>query len=124
SAMLAAGMKPGDLLHVVGTTQVLAAFADSPSPHPRRLVRPLGVGDSFIHVTHNPVGGAALDWLFDLCYLGRGVTDEARQAARQQFYDDIVLGEAMQRKSKVDLDPLFLGGDRLEIEERTAAVRN
>src|SRR5262249_20265975 len=52
SAMLAAEIKPGDLLHVVGTTQVLAAFAE-PSPHPRRLVRPLGVGDAFIHVTHN-----------------------------------------------------------------------
>ncbi len=124
SAMLAAGMKPGDLLHIVGTTQVLAAFADPPRPHPRRLVRPLGVGDDFIHVTHNPVGGAALDWLFDLCYLGHDQSDEARQTARHLFYDQMVLGEGMQRDTKVEMDPLFLGGDRLEIEEKTAAFRN
>src|SRR5262249_56669968 len=68
SAMLAAGMGPGDLLHVVGTTQVLAAFAERPRPDPRRLTRRLGIGDAFIHVTHNPVGGVALDWLHELCF--------------------------------------------------------
>ena len=35
-AMLAVGMKPGDLLHVVGTTQLLAAFADPPQPSAKR----------------------------------------------------------------------------------------
>ena len=123
SAMLAAQMRPGDLLHVVGTTQVLAAFADPPNPHPRRLARPLGVGDQFIHVTHNPVGGAALDWLFDMCYLGDDSAD-ARRAARQKFYDDVVLTRAMSIRTKVELDPLYLGGDRLEIEEKTASFRH
>ncbi|MFL5342195.1 MAG: FGGY-family carbohydrate kinase, partial [Gemmataceae bacterium] len=124
SAMLAAGMKPGDLLHVVGTTQVLAAFADPPRPNARRLVRPLGVGDAFIHVTHNPVGGAALDWLFDLCYLGPADSEEVRHTAKKEFYDQIVLGSALNHHTKVELNPLFLGGDRLEIEEKTAAFHH
>src|SRR4029077_608135 len=37
SAMLAAGMKPGDLLHCVGATQVLATLTDKPRPDARRL---------------------------------------------------------------------------------------
>src|SRR5204862_6586647 len=44
SAMLAAGMGPRDLLHSVGTTQVLGVLAESPRPDPRRLTRLFGVG--------------------------------------------------------------------------------
>ena len=40
-AILATGMDHGDLLHVVGTTQVLAAFAEIPEPRPERLTRQL-----------------------------------------------------------------------------------
>jgi xylulokinase len=39
SAYLAAGMMSDDLLHVVGTTQVLTAFADNPMPTAHRLTR-------------------------------------------------------------------------------------
>jgi sugar (pentulose or hexulose) kinase len=113
SAMLAAGMAPGDLLHVVGTTQVLAAFADNPVPRSDRLTRQLGVGHAYIHVTHNPVGGAAFGWLRDLCF--RDQTD-------REYYEETI-AKARERKSSVVLDPPFLGGDRLEIEARRAAFR-
>ncbi|HMO34697.1 MAG TPA: FGGY-family carbohydrate kinase, partial [Gemmatales bacterium] len=43
SAILAAGMEPGDLLHLVGTTQVLAILTDAPEPSAQRLTRHLGV---------------------------------------------------------------------------------
>ncbi len=113
SAMLAAGMGPDDLLHVVGTTQVLAVLAKNPQPAPNRLTRLLGVGDAFIQVMHNPVGGVALDWLHDLCF---------REQAAEQFYGQTV-PLAMQRQTEVLLDPPFLGGDRLEIEPQRAAFR-
>jgi xylulokinase len=113
SAMLAAGMGQGDLLHVVGSTQVLAAFTARPRPSPLRLTRLLGVGDAFIHVTHNPVGGSALGWLKDLCFPDQ--TD-------QVFYDDTIPA-AQERPTPVMLDPPYLGGDRLEIEARRAAFR-
>jgi xylulokinase len=124
-AMLAAGMQTDDILHVVGTTQVLAAYTDSPSPNERRLVRPLGVGTSFIHVTHNPVGGEALNWLFDLCYAG-GLKQGSPEykSARERYFTDIVMGEALRHETPVELDPPFLGGDRLEIEDRAAAFTN
>ncbi len=113
SAMLAAGMEPGDLLHVVGTTQVLSAFAARPQPSPRHLTRQLGVGDPFIHVTHNPVGGVALEWLYGLCF---------RDQSEAEFYERTVPLATLHATS-VCLDPPFLGGDRLEIEAHRAAFR-
>jgi xylulokinase len=113
SAILAAEMSPGDVLHVVGTTQVLAALTDNPVPRPDRLTRQLGVGQVYVNVTHNPVGGAAFGWLRDLCF--RDQTD-------QGYYEETI-EKARERKTSVVLDPPFLGGDRLEIEPRRAAFR-
>jgi xylulokinase len=114
SAMLAAGMGPGDLLHVVGTTQVLSALTDQPRPDPKRLTRQLGVGEAFIQVTHNPVGGAALDWIRELCF---------RDQPEEEFYDRTIPA-ALERQTRVTLDPPFLGGDRQEIEAHRAAFRD
>jgi xylulokinase len=113
SAMLAAGMQVGDLLHVVGATQVLAALTANPSPSPQHLTRQLGVGEAFIHVTHNPVGGAALSWLRELCFRDQG---------EAEFYERTVPA-AEGLATPVTLDPPYLGGDRLEIEARRAAFR-
>lgn len=113
-AMLAAGMTPGDLLHTAGTTQVLAALADRPRPDPRRLTRRLGVGPGFIQVAHNPLSGAALEWLHQLCF---------RDRTEAEFFDTSV-PEALARRTRVTLDPPFLGGDRLEIEAHRAAFRD
>ncbi len=110
-AMLAAGAREGDLLHVVGTTQVLAVHAPRPQPAENRITRPLGVGDGFIHVTHNPVGGVALDWLHQLCF---------RDQDAEEFHGRTVPA-AIGRETAVTLAPPFLGGDRLQIEERLAA---
>jgi xylulokinase len=112
-AMLAAGMTRDDLLHVVGTTQVLSVLADRPAPDPRRLTRLLGVGAGYVQVTHNPVGGAALDWLHRLCF---------REQSAEEFFHRTV-AEAQQRTTRVALDPAYLGGDRLEIEAHRAAFR-
>jgi sugar (pentulose or hexulose) kinase len=111
--MLAAGMGPGDVLHLVGTTQVLAAYVVTPRPAADRLTRRLGVGPAFIHVVHNPVGGAALEWLHQLCF---------RDQPPAEFYGPTVAA-ALGREPAVVLDPPFLGGDRLEIEVRRAAFR-
>ncbi|MFN4259853.1 MAG: FGGY-family carbohydrate kinase [Gemmataceae bacterium] len=114
SAWLAAGARRGDLLHVVGTTQVLSAIAETPRPHPRRLTRLLGVGPEFLHVTHNPVGGGALCWLRDLCF---------RDQTEEEFYEQTI-PQALGHPTRVTLDPPYLGGDRLEIEAHRAAFRD
>jgi xylulokinase len=114
SAMLAAGMTRGDLLHEVGTTQVLSVLTDRPQPSAARLTRLLGVGNSFVHVTHNPVGGAALAWIHGLCF--------AEQSEKEFF--ERTLPAALNHATRVTLDPPFLGGDRLEIEAHRAAFRD
>jgi xylulokinase len=114
SAMLAAGMKGNDLSHVVGTTQVLAALTEQPQPSPRRLTRLLGVGDAYVYVTHNPVGGVALEWLHHLCF---------RDQTPAQFYDESVPA-ALHRQTRVSLNPPYLGGDRLEIAAHRAGFRD
>jgi sugar (pentulose or hexulose) kinase len=115
SAMLGAGMRPGDVLHVVGTTQILAAFTQNPRPSSRHVTRLLGLGDAFIHVSHNPVGGAALEWIRSLCF--------ADQKDDREFYDRTI-PEARSRVTRVTLDPPYLGGDRLEIEACRASFRD
>jgi sugar (pentulose or hexulose) kinase len=114
SAILAAGMQPGDLLHEVGTTQVLAAFADKPKPSPERLTRLFGIGDRYLYVTHNPVGGIALDWVRRLCF---------SEQSEAEFYGRTI-AEARGRATRITLDPPFLTTDRLEIEAHRAAFRD
>ncbi len=111
SAMLAAKMDDHSLLHSVGTTQVLARLVKKPRPDPRRLTRHLGVGDHFIYVAHNPVGGVALDFLHQLCF---------REQSAQEFFEQSI-PQAQSRTTEVRLNPPFLGGDRLEIEPRLAS---
>jgi len=114
SAMLAAGMGPRDILHSVGTTQVLGVLAESPRPDPRRLTRLFGVGGAFAYVAHNPVGGAALEWVHQLCF---------HDHAADEFYHHTIPAAA-DRKTEVELDPPYLGGDRLEIDPRVAHFTN
>ncbi|MCS6851523.1 MAG: FGGY-family carbohydrate kinase [Gemmataceae bacterium] len=114
SAMLAVGMRPGDLLHVVGTTQVLAGLTATPRPDPQRLTRLHGVGSLYVEVTHNPVGGAALNWLHRLCF---------QDQSEDEFFGR-TMAAALERTTRVVLDPPYLGGDRLEIEAHRAAFRD
>jgi sugar (pentulose or hexulose) kinase len=113
-AMLAAGLAPGDVLHSVGTTQVLAVLTNRPQPSPRKLTRRFGVGAAFVEVTHNPVGGAALEWMHQLCFQDQDAPT---------FFERTVPA-AGKRSTRVLLDPPFLGGDRLEIEAHRAALRD
>jgi xylulokinase len=114
AAVLAAGMQFGDLLHLVGTTQVLATLVPQPQSGPDHLTRMLGVGQQFLHVTHNPVGGVALEWMHRLCF---------RDQSAEEFYRHTV-SAAWQRPTVVALDPPYLGGDRLAIEPTEAAFRH
>jgi xylulokinase len=114
SAMLAARMGPADMLHSVGTTQVLAVLTDTPKPDPHRLTRLFGVGSAYAVVTHNPVGGSALEWMHQLCF---------HDQTADEFFGKTVFAAAG-KTTDVRLDPPYLGGDRLEIEPRIAHFTN
>jgi xylulokinase len=110
--MIAAGTRMGDLYHSVGTTQVLASLTDRPNPGADRLTRHFGLGKLFVQVAHNPVGGAALTWLRQLCF---------SEMTEDNFFAS-VLPRALNHKTSVRLDPPFLGGDRLKIEVYRAGL--
>ncbi len=114
SAVLAAGMAPGDILHILGSTQLLATLTEQPQPSPQLLTYQLGVGKLVLQVAQNPVGIAALDWLRELCF---------REQTSEEFYRQTI-PQALDRPTRVTLDPPYLGGDRLEIESRRAAFRD
>ncbi|MCI0682004.1 MAG: FGGY-family carbohydrate kinase [Gemmataceae bacterium] len=111
--MLASPMGPGDVLHISGNIETLAAATERPTPGPRRLIHRQGVGPGFVQVSHNPLGGAALEWFRNLCF---------REQAAEEFYQRTIPA-ARDRKLRVCFDPPFLAGDPLEVEARRAAFR-
>lgn len=114
STLLGAGARVGNMLHVAGTVDLLAALVPLPRPAPRRFTHRLGVGDGFVYLTHNPIGSAALDWLRTLCFPDQAADEFAGQS----------VPAALRRATRVTLDPPFLGGDPLEIEAHRAAFRD
>ena len=60
--MLLAGAKTGQLLNVIGATDVLALCTDRPKPHERLLTRALGVGKKWISVSTIASAGSTLEW--------------------------------------------------------------
>jgi xylulokinase len=114
SVVLAAGMGPYDLLHQIGPPQILAARADHTEPDAGRRTQRLGVGEAFLRITYNPVGGNALEWVRTLCFRDQPV---------EEFYAQTV-PKALDHATLVSLDPPFLGGNPLEIETYRAAFRD
>jgi len=114
SIMLALDIKPGDLLHLEGSTQLLATLANVPRADSRRFTRQFGSGDKLVFVTHNPLGSAALNWIKQLCF---------REQSEEEFFTRTI-AEAQARSTRVQFDPPFLAGDPLEIEARRASVRD
>ena len=76
-------------------------------------MRRLGVGKDFVHVTHNPVGGAALESIRQLCFA---------EVNKNRLVGCGRAGDARPRLRSVWIPP-FLGGDRLQIEAHLAAFR-
>ena len=115
AAMLLAGARPGQLLNVCGSTDVLALCTDRPRPHERLLTRALGVGrDRWMSVSTVAAAGSSLLW------------------ARQQLFPDLdqasfrALVRRLARHREPDVaggvtfEP-YLAGERTSIEQRQAA---
>ena len=62
AAVLLAGSRPGMLINVSGSTDVLAVITEDPRPDPRYLTRHLGVGQKWLSVMTLGAAGSALVW--------------------------------------------------------------
>jgi xylulokinase len=118
AAMLLAGARPGQLLDVCGSTDVLALCTDRPRPHERLLTRALGVrgaggGRRWMSVSTIAAAGSSLLW------------------ARQQLFPDLtparfraLVHRLARRRGRdvggVGFEP-YLAGERTSVEQRRAA---
>jgi xylulokinase len=109
--MLLAGARVGQLVNVVGTTDVLALCTDKPKPKSGLLTRALGVGKRWVSVGTIGSAGSSLLW------------------ARQQLFADwsdqrfFSLVNRLAKEKPVEtvtFDP-YLAGDRCNVEQRRAA---
>ncbi len=111
AAMLLAGARPGQLVNVCGSTDVLALCTDRPRPHERLLTRALGVGRLWLSVGTIASAGSSLLW------------------AKEQLFRDLSLDQYFKLQARlaakpdaggVTFDP-YLAGERAGVEQRRGA---
>ena len=113
AAMLLAGPRPGQLLDVCGSTDVLALCTDRPKPHDRLLTRALGVGrQRWMSVSTLAAAGSALLWARQQLFADR--TDSQFRALLRQ------VSARPRSDNPIRFDP-YLAGERSSMEQRQAA---
>jgi xylulokinase len=124
AAMLLTGARPGQLLNVCGSTDVLGLCTDKPRPHERVLTRALGVGTRWMSVCTIAAAASAIYWVKRELFsewtdarfvkqvrdLGLRRDSRPRQRAPRQAPAD----------NKVTFEP-YLAGERTSIEQRRGA---
>lgn len=106
--MLLAGARPGRIVNVIGTTDVLAVCVDRPRPHPLLLTRALGIGKLWLAVSTMAAGGATIGWLRDTFFA---------DLSDAQFHRAV---RTRAREHGLTVAP-FLAGSRVSIEQRSAS---
>jgi xylulokinase len=112
AAMMVTPCEPGQLFHMCGSTDVLAAVCDRARPHRRFLTRALGVGRKWLSVSTMAAAGSAIDWAKSRLF--SEMTDE-------RFHRLVAAVASKGAESSVRFDPC-LAGDRASIEQRTASI--
>jgi len=114
ASILLAGNRPGQLVNVSGSTDVVALCTDRPRAHEKLLTRAVGVGRRWASVSTIAAAGSALQW------------------AKEQFFFDmswykfekLMVTLARRRKrggaDGVRFEP-YLAGDRMSIEQKRGA---
>lgn len=99
---LAQVLMPGDLIHISGTTDVLATLTQNPQPSVNYLTRGLGMGRYWLFVRSAAAVGPTLKWC-------------------EQIFGRVSLFKAPSRP--ISFSP-YLAGDRLSLEPKSGAFLN
>jgi sugar (pentulose or hexulose) kinase len=111
-AILLAGGNSGQLVNVVGTTDVLALCTDHPRPHERLLTRALGTGRKWLCVGTIAAAGSSLVWAREQLF---------PELSESQFFKLVKkLSKDRESRGTVRFDP-YLAGDRCAVEQKSAA---
>jgi xylulokinase len=111
AAMLLTGARVGQLLNVIGSTDVLGLCTDRPVPHERLLTRALGVGPRWMSVSTLAAAGSAFEWTRAQLF---------RDVAPPAFWRLIRKLASHPPATGVTFEP-HLAGERTSIEQRQAA---
>jgi xylulokinase len=112
SSLLLRDARPGQLLNMCGSTDVLALCTAHPKPDEQLLTRAVGVGRTWMQVSTIAAAGTALSW------------------ANRELFPDLSESkfQALTRKlakkpldSGVKFDP-YLAGDRVSLDQKTAGL--
>jgi xylulokinase len=115
SAMILIGARPGQLLNVCGSTDVLGLCTSSAHPHEQLLTRALGVGKKWMSVSTLAAAGSALNWAHEQLFA------EMKPAAYWKLVAKIAKDPVAITKSGVGFEP-YLAGERAAIDQRKAAL--
>ena len=131
AAMLLAGARPGQLLNVCGSTDVLALCTDRPRPHERLLTRALGVGNRWMSVSTLAAAASAIYWVrreLFADWTDARFVKEVRKLGLGNGADPLKRADRRARGSAVPVhsdgavtfEP-YLAGERTSIEQRRGA---
>ncbi|MGD0770124.1 MAG: FGGY family carbohydrate kinase [Tepidisphaeraceae bacterium] len=117
AAFMLFGPRPGQLLNVSGSTDVLCLCTRHPRPHENLLTRALGIGRLWLSVGTLAAAGSAITWALDQFFRDLSTEDYYRLLAN------------LARKSKHQADPTvifqpYLAGERTSIEQKQASFSN
>ena len=135
AAMLATGAKPGQLLNVCGSTDVLALCTDHPRPHERLLTRALGVGRLWLAVSTIAAAGSAISWAKEQLFaeldwpafnkLAKKLSRREGSAGSAPRTESSVKNQKTVRMAdptemQIRFEP-YLAGDRMSIDQKQAS---
>jgi len=115
--VLLAGNKPGQLINVTGSTDVLALCTDRPKPHENLLTRAVGMGKRWLSVSTQAAAGSALDWAYQTFF---------RELSHEKFYALVSkLARGIDASDSAADSPIqfenYLAGSRTSLEQPTAS---
>ena len=124
AAMLLAGTRPGQLLNVCGSTDVLALCTDRPRPHEKVLTRALGMGQRWVSVCTIAAAASAIYWVKREMFAdwtdARFVKEVRNLGLRRNSRPRQRERSNVLRDNTVTFEP-YLAGERTSIEQRRGA---
>jgi len=123
AAFMLFGPRPGQLLNVSGSTDVLCLCTRHPRPHEHLLTRALGIGRLWLSVGTLAAAGSAITWARDQFFRDLSTEDYYRLLANL----DRKSKQKQKQKQKPDPTVVFepyLAGERTSIEQKQASFSN
>ena len=112
AAMLLAGVRRGQLVNAVGSTDVLALCTDKPKPHERLLTRALGVDRWWMSVGTIAASGSALTWCRETFFA---------DCTKAQFWERVAGTTTKRDSADLRFEP-YLAGERTSMEQRRGSL--